>query len=190
MVEVDITDLKENPDNPREIGRDKMKQLVQSLKDFPEMLKLRPIVVDSDNVVLGGNMRLKALRKLKKKKAWVVRADDLTEEQKQEFIIKDNVGFGEWQWNELHMNWDIPKLKAWGLEVINPDDYGTKFDLPDGDKGELEQITFTLHSKQASVVRDALKKIKGTAEYATMQTHGNTNSNGNALYLLINSGQG
>lgn len=116
-MRVKIKDIKPNPDNPRIIKDDKFKRLVQSIKDFPQMLELRPIVVNSDMMVLGGNMRLKACHEAGLTEVPVLKAEDLTEEQQREFIIKDNVGFGEWDWDELANNWDVDKLDAWGLEV-------------------------------------------------------------------------
>ena len=131
-----------NPNNPRIIKDDKFKKLVQSIKDFPKMLELRPIVVDEDNVVLGGNMRLRALQELGIKEVPVLYANDLTEEQKKEFIIKDNVGFGEWEWEQLANEWDVEKLSEWGLDVwqqATPVDYSI---LDDDDVSQqLEQMT-------------------------------------------------
>lgn len=120
-----ISKLKTNPTNPRIIKDDKFKKLVQSLKDFPEMMEKRPIVCVTDGVdgkmfPIGGNMRLKALRELGMKEIpdeWVVLADDWTEEQRKEFTIRDNVGFGEWNWDDLQENWDSEKLVSWGLDV-------------------------------------------------------------------------
>lgn len=117
---VSIDKLKPNPDNPRIIKDDKFKKLVQSIKDFPEMLKLRPIVVDKDMVVLGGNMRLRALKDAGVKDVEVIIADNLTDDQKREFIIKDNVGFGEWDWETLANEWDAERLGEWGLDVWTP----------------------------------------------------------------------
>ena len=114
---VDITTIKSNPENPRTINKEKFRKLKQNIKSFPEMLYKRPMVVDEDGVVLGGNMRLKALTELKYKQVPVVRADDWTEEQKKQFIILDNVGFGDWDWDELANTWDGEKLVEWGLEV-------------------------------------------------------------------------
>ena len=112
---VKVKDLKANPNNPRFIRDEKFKKLKKSIQDFPEMLKLRPVVVDDDMVVLGGNMRLKALTELGIDEVEVIKAKDLTEEQKAEFIIKDNVGFGDWDWEVLNEEWDIDKLGDWGL---------------------------------------------------------------------------
>jgi len=119
-----ISKLKLNPTNPRIIKDDKFKKLVQSLKDFPEMMEKRPIVcvtdVDGKMFPIGGNMRLKALRELGMKEIpdeWVVLADDWTEEQRKEFTIKDNVGFGEWNWDDLQENWDSEQLVSWGLDI-------------------------------------------------------------------------
>lgn len=114
---VAIGDIKPNPDNPRHIKEDKFKKLVASIRDFPQMLELRPIVVDADGVVLGGNMRLKACQAAGLKEVPVIYADQLTEDQKREFIIKDNVGFGEWDWDVLANEWDEVVLDAWGLDV-------------------------------------------------------------------------
>ena len=116
-MKVAISKIKSNPDNPRIIKDEKFKQLVKSIKDFPQMLELRPIVVDSDMIVLGGNMRLKASIEAGLKEVDVLVADTLTEDQKKEFIIKDNVGFGEWDWDMLANEWDNELLSEWGLEV-------------------------------------------------------------------------
>jgi len=109
--------IKTNPNNPRIIKDDKFKKLVQSIKDFPEMLELRPIVVNKDMVVLGGNMRLKACKEAWLKEIPVTIAEGLTEEQEKEFIVKDNVWFGEWDWNMLANEWDTTQLEDWGLPI-------------------------------------------------------------------------
>lgn len=114
---VAIGDIKPNPNNPRHIKDDKFKKLVASIRDFPQMLELRPIVVDADGMVLGGNMRLKACQTAGLKEVPVIYADQLTEDQQREFIIKDNVGFGEWDWDVLANEWDEVVLDAWGLDV-------------------------------------------------------------------------
>jgi len=121
--QVKISKVKGNPNNPRIIKNDKFKKLVKSIKDFPEMLKLRPIVVDEDMMVLGGNMRLKASKDAGLKEVWIEVAEGLTEEQKKEFIVKDNVGFGEWDWAMLGNEWNTIKITEWGLDVWeNQDD--------------------------------------------------------------------
>ena len=119
-----ISKLKSNPNNPRIIKDDKFKKLVQSISEFPEMMEKRPIVcvtdVDDKLYPLGGNMRLKALQELKYKEipdSWVILADEWTEEKRKEFVIKDNVGFGEWDWDDLANNWDAEKLEEWGLSI-------------------------------------------------------------------------
>jgi DNA modification methylase len=120
--QVKITQVKGNPNNPRIIKNDKFKKLVKSIQDFPEMLKLRPIVVDEDMMVLGGNMRLKASKDAGLKEVWIEIAEGLTEEQKKEFIVKDNVGFGEWEWDMLANEWDSVQLAEWGLDVWENED--------------------------------------------------------------------
>ena len=181
--------LKSNPNNPRLIKDDKFKKLCTSIEQFPKMMELRPIIIDENNIILGGNMRFNALKHLGYKELpaeWVKQASELTEEQKQEFIVKDNVGFGEWDWDILANEWDTEKLEEWGLELpISGDGFGTDFSLPDGDKAPFQQMTFTLADEQAVQIENALADIKQTDEYKYAETMGNENSNGNALYLII-----
>jgi len=115
VTKVKINSIKTNPKNPRLIKDDKFKKLVNSIKEFPQMLELRPIVVDENNIILGGNMRHKACIEAGLKEVYIVQAKDLTEQQKDEFIVKDNVGFGEWDWDILANEWDADKLGEWGL---------------------------------------------------------------------------
>jgi len=125
---VKIKDIKNNPNNPRIIKDDKFKKLVASIREFPKMLEIRPIVVNDDMIVLGGNMRLKAIKELGLTEAPVIKISDLTDEQQRQFIIKDNAGFGEWDWNMLANEWDTDELEKWGL------------DLPDFVQTELEAV--------------------------------------------------
>ena len=118
MQLINIQEVRPNENNPRFIKDYKFKKLVKSIKEFPQMLKLRPIVVNSDMVVLGGNMRLKACKEAGLKEVWVLKADDLTEQQQREFIVKDNVGFGEWDWDILANDWNGQQLDDWGLTVV------------------------------------------------------------------------
>jgi len=117
MQKVKLSDIRPNPNNPRVIKDDKFKKLVKSIQDFPQMLELRPIVVNDEMIVLGGNMRLKALEHLGIKETYIIKASDLTEKQEQEFIIKDNVGYGEWDWDQLANEWDVEDLDEWGLDL-------------------------------------------------------------------------
>jgi DNA modification methylase len=118
MQLVNIQEIKNNENNPRIIKDYKFKQLVKSIKEFPEMLKLRPIVVNSEMIVLGGNMRLKACKEAGLKEVWILKADELTEQQQREFIVKDNVGFGEWDWDVLANEWNNQQLEDWGLDLL------------------------------------------------------------------------
>ena len=130
---VKIGDVKINPNNPRIIKDVKFKKLVLSVKDFPEMLEIRPIVVNADMVVLGGNMRLKACKEAGIKEVPIIIADNLTEEQQREFLIKDNVSGGEWDWELLANEWDSEELDSWGLDVpVDKEDdlYTTKIESP------------------------------------------------------------
>jgi DNA modification methylase len=134
--QVKISQVKTNPKNPRIIKDHKFKKLVQSIKDFPEMLEKRPIVVDENMIVLGGNMRLKACLEAGLKEVWIDQAN-WTEEQKQEFIIKDNVGFGEWDWEILANEWEPELLDKWGLDLPDmfeeePEAEEDDFAVPEG----------------------------------------------------------
>ncbi len=185
---MNINLIKPNPDNPRVIKDDKFKKLVDSIREFPQMLKLRPIVIDENNMVLGGNMRLMACKELGLKEVPTIQASELSEEQKKEFIIKDNVGFGEWDWDKLANEWNSVELEEWGLDSWqNIDDIETSdsFSLPDGDKSPFQQMTFTLADEQAIQIQNAIADIKKTDEFKYAETMGNENSNGNALYLII-----
>ena len=115
---LNIKEVRENPENPRFIIDSKFKKLVESIKSFPEMLEKRPIVVDENMVVLGGNMRLKACKAAGIFEIWVDIAKDWTEEQKKEFIVKDNIGFGQWDWDILANEWNTEELQSWGLEFM------------------------------------------------------------------------
>ena len=123
---IKINQLKSNSNNPRVIKDDKFKKLVKSISEFPEMMEKRPIVVvtdvDGKMYPLGGNMRLKAITELGYKEIpdnWIIKADEWTHEQRKEFVIKDNVGFGEWDWDMLANEWEIEQLNDWGLDVPN-----------------------------------------------------------------------
>jgi ParB-like chromosome segregation protein Spo0J len=189
MQLINIQEVRPNENNPRFIKDYKFKKLVKSIKEFPQMLKLRPIVVNSDMVVLGGNMRLKACKEAGLKEVWVLKADELTEQQQREFIVKDNVGFGEWDWDVLGNEWNTQQLEDWGMEIIgfdvDEDDLSDNFSLPDGDKAPFQQQTYTLADAQAEQIKNAIADVKKTEEYNYIETFGNENSNGNALYLII-----
>jgi len=136
-ITVPINEVKSNPNNPRIIKDDKFKKLVASIKELPQMLELRPIVVNEDMIVLGGNMRLKACKEAGLKEIPIIKASELNEEQQRAFIIKDNVGFGEWDWDALANEWDAEQLEEWGLDVPNfegveLDAVEDDFDAPEG----------------------------------------------------------
>lgn len=146
-MKLKINELKPNKDNPRIIKDHKFKKLVQSIKDFPEMLELRPVVLDEDLNILGGNMRYKACVEAGLKEVPVKIAKGLSEEQKQEFIVKDNVGFGEWDWDMLGNEWDNVKLGEWGMDVWKPEEEVDYSILDDIDLGS------ELHEKEKGVKR-------------------------------------
>jgi len=189
---MNLSEILPNPENPRVLRDERFAKLKQSIQDFPKMMSLRPIVIDNMGMILGGNMRFRALQELGFKQIpdnWVKRAEELTAEEKRRFIIADNVGFGEWDWDELANNWDTGDLEAWGIDTpgfdVSPDDMGEGFNLPDGDKAPFQQMTFTLADKQAQQIKNAIADIKATEEYKYAETMGNENSNGNALYLIV-----
>lgn len=119
-----VSDLKPNPSNPRHITEDAFKKLKKSIKTAPWMMEIRPIVIDEDNLVLGGNMRLTAIRELRMENipdAWVKRVEGLTDAQKREYVIRDNVSAGEWDFDCLANEWDVLPLADWGLDVPDLD---------------------------------------------------------------------
>ena len=188
IEKVKIGSVKLNPNNPRLIKDDKFKSLVKSIQDFPEMLDIRPIVVNEDMIILGGNMRFKACKEAGLKEVPIIKAIGLSAEKQREFLIKDNVSGGEWDWTLLK-DWDALELESWGVDMVgfnlDANELGTDFSLPDGDKAPFQQMTFTLADEQAEQIKNAISDIKETEEYKYCETMGNENSNGNALYLII-----
>jgi len=189
IEKVKISQVKNNPNNPRVIKNDDFRKLVKSIKEAPWMLQLRSIIVNDDNIVLGGNQRLRACKEAGLKEVYIIKASSLSEEQQREFIVKDNLSSGEWDWDALANEFEMQNLNDWGLklpvQIEDSDEFGTAFDLPDGDKEPFQQMTFTLADEQAEQVRNAIEDIKRTEEYKYCKTMGNDNSNGNALYLII-----
>lgn len=154
--QVPISKVKPNKGNPRFIRDEKFAKLVKSLREFPDMAKLRPIIVNAEMVVLGGNMRLKAMQELKWETVPVIVADNLTPEQQAEFIIKDNVGFGDWDWEMLANQWDADLLTDWGLDIPHfdgelPEDNGKDIDpnalLVEGTAEQLEDLLTELNTR-------------------------------------------
>ena len=156
-MKLKINQLKPNESNPRIIKEAKFKKLVKSIKDFPEMLELRPIIVDEEMTILGGNMRYKACVEAGLKEVNVKIAKGLTENQKKEFIVKDNVGFGEWDWDSLGNEWDNVKLGEWGRDVWQPEQAVDYSVLDDLDLGS------TLDDKRVGVKRGLI--IEFNAEH-------------------------
>jgi ParB-like chromosome segregation protein Spo0J len=152
---IKLASLKPNPDNPRYITEDKFEALKRSIRDFPEMMALRPMVVDEQGTVLGGNMRLKALAELGYQDIpadWVLKAKDLTEDQRREFVIKDNVGFGDWDWDIIANEWSDLPLEDWGLDVWEPEEEAKQRD-------EDIQALVTFDDEAARTI--ALKALEG-----------------------------
>ncbi len=182
-----ISQLKKHPNNPRIIKDEKYKKLLESLKGFPEMLTARPLVCNKKLQVIGGNQRLSALKELKVKEIGVVIVD-WSEEKQKEFMIKDNAKFGDWDWDALANEWDSVKLESWGVDAwLNMDDLETKdsFELSEGKKEPFQQMKFILSDVQVDFIKDTLSKIKKTEDYKNVETFGNENGNGNALYLIF-----
>jgi len=171
-----LTDIKSNPNNPRIIKDDKFKKLVESIKEFPQMLSLRPIVVNDDMIVLGGNMRLKACKEAGLKEVPIIKASDLNEDQQKAFIIKDNVGYGEWDWDMLANEWDAEELIQWGLDIPSFDngDYSEKnkeINIDDIEDSMVINLKYT--EEEYLIVKEALSKIASTPEMAIWKLIGN-----------------
>lgn len=180
MELVNINQVKPNPKNPRLIKDGKFQKLVKSIQEFPDMLNKRPLIVftdvDGKFVVLGGNMRLKACKEIGLKEIPVIIADEWTEEQKNEFLIKDNVGFGEWDWDSLANEWDVEKLDDWGLDIpnFNNIDYSEKNEEIDIDSLD-ETMTIKLNFTETEywTVKQQLSEIAATPEQAIWKLLGN-----------------
>ena len=170
-----ISKLKNNPNNPRIIKDDKFEKLKKSISEFPEMMEKRPIVcvtdVDGKLYPLGGNMRLKALQELKYKEipdSWVVIADEWTEEQRREFVIKDNVGFGEWDYDLLKQQYEIVELEEWGVTVpyyepVNPDDF-FNFHEENEEKEKTKKLILEYSESDFEKVSEAIEKLGNSPE--------------------------
>ncbi len=170
-VMVPLSSIKPNPNNPRMLRDEKFLKLRKSLEDFPDMINYRAIVAVTDTdgkyMVLGGNMRLRALQDLKVKEVPVMLADHWTEEQRREFIIKDNVGFGEWDWDQLANEWDAGELAEWGLDLPIGQDFSDKNQEIDTDGFADESvIKLTYSLEDYEKVREAFSKIAATPEQA------------------------
>ncbi len=148
-----IGKIKLNQNNPRIIKDDKFQKLVKSIQEFPQMLEIRPIVVNDDMIVLGGNMRLRACQEAGLKEITIIKASNLTEEQQKEFIIKDNVAFGEWDWNDLANNWFPQELEDWGLQIPGFDTEVKELDYSILDEEDIDGQL----SQMAGSVRKAIQ---------------------------------
>jgi hypothetical protein len=167
-IKTKLSEVKLNPNNPRLIKDDNFKKLVQSIKDFPEMLDIRPIVVNADMVILGGNMRFKACKEAGLKEVPIIIADNLTEEQQREFLIKDNVSGGEWDWSLLN-DWDTEQLEDWGLNLpsFNTEtDYSEKNKELDLNDFEDQKYTIKLEFTEDdyNLVKERLQELGQTPE--------------------------
>jgi DNA modification methylase len=197
ITKVKISDVKVNPNNPRLIKDDKFKKLVQSVKDFPEMLDIRPIVVNADMVVLGGNMRLKACKEAGLKEVPIIMADKLTEDQQREFLIKDNVSGGEWDWDILANEWEVEQLEEWGLDIpvnfeveleAEEDDFavpegGTETDIVLGDLFEIGEHRLLCGDSTDS---DAVARLMNGQTFQLLATSPPYNQGNNTGDLLTN----
>lgn len=160
-----------NPNNPRTIKKDMLKKLQNSLHELPEMAQIRPIVIDENNIILGGNMRYQAMKANGETDAEVVKVSGLTDEQKREFIIKDNVAFGDWDWDKLANEWDATELESWGLDLpdmdITPDEIvedeppELSHEEPDSKAGEIYRLGAHLLLCDDSTDPDTFAKLMG-----------------------------
>lgn len=198
--DIEIRKLRKNsgqlqglPQNPRKISKKNLEKLKKSLQDAPEMLRLRELIVvpmDGEYIVIAGNQRLEAAKALGMATlpCKVLPAD--TEPAKlREYAIKDNLPFGEDDWEVIASDWDMAELEEWGMPIpaelkASPEDFGEDFTLPEGEKG-FATMTFTLSNEQQRIIEEAIKDAKQMEEYKYVETFGNTNTNGNALYLIL-----
>lgn len=162
---INIQDIKPNPGNPRTIKDDRFKKLVKSIQEFPAMMELRPIVVDDQMVILGGNMRYHALKHLAYKlipETWVKKASDLTEEEKRRFIIADNVGFGDWDYEQLAESWTSDPLPEWGMDFEERDDVDIRIEEKEIKGFVKTHILLSFSPDLFIEIKEYLQKIKDT----------------------------
>lgn len=167
MAMIKLKTIKNNPNNPRIIKDDKFAKLCKSIQDLPKMMELRPIVIDENNIVQGGNMRLKALEHLGYKEipeTWVKMATDFTADELQEFIIKDNLGFGEWDWDDLANNWDAEKLNDWGLDLPNFNNTPVDYSILDEADISQELAEMASNVKKAIQIEFEIEHYEEAAE--------------------------
>ena len=188
---IKVADVIPNTKNPRSIKDAKFEKLVNSIKDFPKMMELRPIIIDENNQILAGNMRFHAIKILGHKKfpeGWIKKAQDLTEAEKQEFIVKDNVSSGEWDWDLLANEFEMQLLSDWGLSlpfdpnlVLNLDDMGPEDVLDMTPKGEK--------AKTFKIVFDTKGQYKEFVEWFTMAKEKNPGKSPGEIVIALISRQ-
>lgn len=210
LINAKLSQLKANegqveglPKNPRFIRDERFKALKKSIQDAPEMLELREIIAYDNNgeyVIIGGNMRFRAMLDLGYTETTIKLLDhDTTVDKLREYATKDNVEFGQTDWDIMANEWNTNEIKAWGVEtwdgnpadagneptpdatIVSPDDFGDEFSLNDGPKSNMEQVAFILTSEQADFIKEQLK----LAQYDDADTFGNKNKNGNAIYSIV-----
>lgn len=193
LIETNEGQIEGVPSNPRFIKDAEFEKLKQSIIDFPEMLQIREVVVyplQGKYVALGGNMRFRACKDLGYKEVdCVVLPQNMTVEKMREFAIKDNSGFGSWDFDMLANEWDeilldMANVKIPNLEGIAGDNFGDEFSLKDGDREKFQQMTFTFSDQQAEQIKAKIGQIKNSDIYKNYESE-NENTNGNALYLLV-----
>ena len=160
IEKLSISEIVLNPDNPRIIKDYKFSKLVKSIREFPQMLEIRPIVVNEKNVILGGNMRYKASIEAGLNEVYIVRANNLTQEQQREFVIKDNVGFGEWDWDLLGNQYEYDQLEDWGLDAIKHDWEDLDY-IEEAEKKQVaeDRIVISLDTENAKIKSEITEKL-------------------------------
>lgn len=192
MQKMKVGDVLKLKGNPRKISQEEMECLKESLISIPEYMEAHPIVLSNRTgewVVIDGNQRLEAARQLGWKEVPTAKMSGLSEEKEREIIIRANVNNGKWDYELLKKEWDLKQVEDWGVDLggedFNADEFGEGFSLNAGDKQPFQQITFTLADEQAEFIKTAIDDIKHTEEYKYAETFGNENSNGNAIYLIV-----
>lgn len=166
---IKLSALTPNDKNPRFISDEKLEKLKKSIEEFPKMMELRPIIYDENKVIIGGNMRHAALTSLgynEVPQSWTKAAGDLTDEEIKRFVIADNVGFGEWDWQILSDDWDSNDLEDWGLQTfdINPIDLDSFFEDDTTEKIKMNKITLEYNDEDFQKIQDKLKSLQGSNE--------------------------
>lgn len=186
-----LDELVKLKNNPRHISEGALASLRKSISQNPKHFDARPLILSNRTgklVIIAGNMRYEAAKSLQMDEVPTILLEGLTEEEEREIAIRDNINNGDWDWDLLANEWDDLPLEEWGLVTptfVDSYELGTDFELPEGDRAPFQQMSFIFADEQAATIKEAIKHVQGLEAFKYAVNFGNENSNGNALYFII-----